>query len=51
MNVAYVFMTERLTDEAREKLDRQLAGFSGPTPERGRNSQQELMSAMGLTRR
>jgi hypothetical protein len=51
LNVAYVFVTEGMDDDARAAWDRRHAGTAGRSPRRDRDSQRDLMSAMNLGRR
>jgi hypothetical protein len=49
LNVAYVFVTEGMDDDARSAFDRNLTGAAA-RPDRARRTQQDLMSAMNLGR-
>lgn len=50
LNVAWVLLTDGMDAAAAEKFDRDIAGQRSQTPQRARESQQELMKAMGLPR-
>lgn len=50
LNVAYFLLTDGMDGAAIESFDRRIAGARGQSPRQARESQQELMKAMGLPR-